>query len=269
MNDLLALQNALLHRLGAHPQTQLALLCALLDPFPDLPDEVDDDPLIYLISQLRLYAPHIYTEAVEALLNGKDTQAIEEALCQRLQALGLPIESAEEALFGVPMPAYGMPWECEDWVEDHADWLEIMVLFGFDPDENEPNEAQKLAQIVFLTLESHADPQIQALGCAVGFLFSTTGNSTVDFSAEAMSELNPLQWDDLDFALEIIEEAQAIMEKAQIGLKHLQDKAAQKWLSQVITLTDRALRERGNYREPDRLAEQLRPRIPAFGGSLE
>jgi len=265
MNKLLALLHDLLRQLSAHPQTQLALLCAQLDPFPDCPDNADDEPLLYLIAQLRDYVPKIYAEAVALWYEQNNLAQLETALCRHLQALGLPIEQPEDALYGVPMPAWGIPWECEDWSEDHPDWLAIMALFGVDPLEDELDEARKLAQLVFLTLEGHANPQIQQIGCAVGFLFSTTGNSTVDFSPEDMSELVPLDWSDLAFALEIIEEAQTIMAQARAGLEHLQDTSVQKWLSHVITLTERALREKGSYREPDRLAEQLRPRLPALG----
>jgi len=264
MNALLALRQELLRQLSAHPQTQLALLCALLDPFPGCPDNADDEPLLYLIAQLRDYVPQIYAEAV-TLWYEQNLAQLEKALCAHLQKLGLPIEQSEDALYGVPMPAWGIPWECEDWSEGHSDLLEIMALFGINPLEDELDEAQMLAQLVFLTLEGHENPQIQQIGCAVGFLFSTTGNSSVDFSRENLSELVPLEWSDLAFALEIIEEAQTIMAKAQAGLQALQNQTVQEWLSHVITITERALREKGSYRELDRLAEQLRPRLPALG----
>ena len=40
----------------------------------------------------------------------------------------------------------------------------------------------------------------------MGWLFSCTGNSSIDYNDDAMCECQPLSWDkdDLDFALEII-----------------------------------------------------------------
>jgi hypothetical protein len=54
-------------------------------------------------------------------------------------------------------------------------------------------------------------------------LFSCTGNSSVDYDWEDMSEFQPLSWeaDNVAFAKELIEEAEGIMGDVQAGIETL------------------------------------------------
>jgi hypothetical protein len=73
------------------------------------------------------------------------------------------------------------------------------------------------------SLLEQTDLALRQVGWAFGWLFSCTGNSLIDYTDEALSEIPPLSWsaEDVAFAIELIEEADGILRDVQAGIDHL------------------------------------------------
>ena len=104
----------------------------------------------------------------------------------------------------------------------------MLDCFGITPDPHAyaidvPECAYTAGQIIAADLEGHADARYRQVSWLLRWLFSCSGNSSVDYDYEAMAEFQPLAWDkdDLAFAIEIIEEADTIMGDAMAGLAFL------------------------------------------------
>ncbi|MDX2141378.1 MAG: hypothetical protein SF123_25050, partial [Chloroflexota bacterium] len=103
------------------------------------------------------------------------------------------------------------------------DVLPILALFGVAKDANEfdlSEQVYKVGRLLHEQLIAQDDPAWKQVGWVLGWLFSCTGNSSVDYDWEDMSEFQPLSWeaDNVAFAKELIEEADAIMSDADVGL---------------------------------------------------
>jgi hypothetical protein len=88
--------------------------------------------------------------------------------------------------------------------------------FGLD-------EAYTIGRLIADDLENHSDKCYQQVSWLLKWLFSSTNNSCVDWTAEEMDSMEPLAWtpEDVAFAIEIIQEADTIMADAMSGLQWL------------------------------------------------
>src|SRR5690606_19494910 len=103
-------------------------------------------------------------------------------------------------------------------------------LFGIRPEPGHysvevPDCAYTAGRIIADSLVKQTDERLQQVGWAIAWLFSCSGNSLIDFDDESLAEIPPLSWDedDLAFAIELIEEADGIMQDVTAGLKLLED----------------------------------------------
>ncbi|NLF76678.1 MAG: hypothetical protein GX573_13355 [Chloroflexi bacterium] len=214
-------------RLRDNPLLCLAQAVAWLDPFWDgLSDDDfnDDGSLVVALEVTRCHFPGIYALAVDALHHGAAYDDLDCLLCTEISKLGFPLDFVESMGYGVPLPAYGALLHDPEFYTLHPDVVPVMQLFGIQPEDDYPidipDHAYAAAQRLMEALTAHADESYQQVGWLIGWLFSCTGNSSVDLDSETMWEFEPLAWEpeNIKFALAIVQEADEIMADAQAGL---------------------------------------------------
>jgi hypothetical protein len=115
-----------------------------------------------------------------------------------------------------------------------------------------PEGIHQVGSTIASSLHEQNDPALRQVGWLFGWLFSCTGNSLVDYTDEALSEIQPLSWspEEIDFAVEMIEEAIGIMSDAMAGLDVLKttpDLMAA--LERHLTMLYRELKQKGKLDE--------------------
>lgn len=231
MNDFFALQNALAHAINADSVLCLAHLAAWLDPLRGDVDDIDmpeseDDTVYVALHILRRAFPDIYFDALQAIRQGASYQQIDHLVCDAIQKHGIPLDNLEWIGWGIPLPAYGVDLQDPNFCTTHPGVLSVLECFGISPEPNPynidiPEVTYKVADFIADDLLQQADDHWRQIGWLVRWLFACSGSSCVDLDYESMVEIQPLSWDadDIAFAVEIIEEAEAIMADAMAGLE--------------------------------------------------
>lgn len=233
MTDLFALQNALAAAMNADPVLRLAHLTAWLDPLWredddwDMPQD-EDDTLYVALRLLRGAFPDIYFDALMAMRGGTTYPQLDHLICGAVQAQGIPLESLEWMAYGIPLPAYGVDLYSADFYAAHPDAVPVLACFGVSSEPNPydiriPDAVYDAANCIADSLATQADAHWQQVAWTIRFLFSLTGNSSVDWDDEMMYSVDPLGWNpaDIAFACDIIKEADTIMADALAGLAFL------------------------------------------------
>jgi hypothetical protein len=201
----------------------LAYTATWLDPIGPHDDdewfpEDEDGTLTIALRITRENFSDLYVQALDLLRGGAGYMALDRLICGALTARGLPVDSLEFLGFGIPLPAYGVTLEEPEFYESQPDMAAVLACFGITPEPNPysidvPDCAYQAGHLLARSLLDHAEQRWQQVGWLLSFLFSSSGNSTVDLSYELQAELQPLGWtpDEVAFALEIIREADAIM----------------------------------------------------------
>ncbi len=230
MNGLFILQTALAGAINTDSVLCLAHAAAWLDPLRSDPDDMDmpeseDDTVVVALHILRRAFPDIYFDALQAIRQGESYQQLDHLICNAVQAQGIPLENLEWIGWGIPLPAYGASLDDPDFYTAHPDVLPVLECFGISPQPNPynidiPDVAYKAASIIADDLVQHEAEGWRQVAWLLRWLFSQTGNSSVDWDYEMMAEVQPLSWDtdELSFAIDIIEEADGIMSDALAGL---------------------------------------------------
>jgi len=231
----------------ADPLLCLANAVCWLDPlWRSDGDEVDGDPLATGLLVARGAFPDVYAGAVERIRAGIPDREIDRYLCTEISKAGIPVDDLEALGYGIPLPAYGVRLDDPNFHEAHPDVLPILALFGAEEDANEfdlSERVYKVGRLLHERLIAQDNPAWKQIGWALGWLFSCTANSSVDYDWEDMSEFQPLSWeiDNVAFAKELIEEADAIMSDVAAGLNRLSTREAQRTLRRNIRRTYRYL----------------------------
>lgn len=234
MNDLLQTHALLAAGLRADPLLALANVVCWLDPlWGDEEDEWDlpqdeDGTLAVALRVTRQSFPDVYAQAVEAVRRGASYTELDRLICGAITAHGIPLDDLEWIGFGIPMPAYGVVLDDPDFYTVHPDTISVLQCFGITPEPNPyhvdvPDCAYTTGKLIAADLHEHADTRWRQVAWLLGWLFSCTGNSSIDYSDEEHSEFQPLSWDadDMAFAVEIIQEAETILADALAGLAFL------------------------------------------------
>jgi hypothetical protein len=233
MTDLLLLHQFLMTGLSADPLLCLASSVAWLDPFWDeFADEddyfEDDSSLSLALRVVRESFPDIYVQAVDLLRGGGNYADLDRLVCTEISQRGIPLDNLEWIGFGIPMPAYGVTLQDPDFYQAHPDVIPIVEAFGIYPEEDKytvhvPDCVYTAGQFIAADLERYEDEHYQQLSWLIQWVFSCSGNATIDFDDESLADIPPLSWDenDLAFAIELIEEANGIMGDALAGLAFL------------------------------------------------
>ena len=231
MNELLQTYALLANGLRADPQLCLASAVVWLDPmWQDVEDDVhiphnEDGVLGIALSVIRSAFPDIYVQAVEAIRRGASYADLDHLICQGITEQGIPLDHLEWIGYGVPMPAYGVDFHDSDFYTTHPEVIPILACFGISPEPNPynmtiPDSVYTAGRYIAADLEQHADKRYQQLSWLMQWLWSSSGNSSVDFSLDEIYEFQPLSWeaDELAFAKAIIEEAEQIMSDVLAGM---------------------------------------------------
>jgi hypothetical protein len=231
----------------ADPLLCLANVACWLDPlWRSDDDEGYGDPLATGLLVAREAFPDVYAGAVERIRTGATDNEIDRYLCAEISKQGIPVDDLEALGYGIPLPAYGVRLDDPDFHESHPDVLPILALFGAEEAANEidlSEQVYKVGRLLHERLIAHDDPAWKQVGWALGWLFSCSGNSSVLCGIEDLSEFQPLNWeaDNVAFAKELIEEAEAIMSDVAAGLKLLARPDVQTALRRNIERTYRYL----------------------------
>ncbi len=231
MNAINATYQHLAVALTGDPLLLLASAVATFDPFwcefEEHEIDYETDPLYIALQVTRSAFPDIYAEAVERLRAGALYRELDRLLCKAISAKGIPLDDLETIGWGIPLNAVGVDLEDPDFYAVHADLLPILAPFGIDIPESEsysvdiPDCVYPAGRAIAASLHEQNDPALRQVGWLFGWLFSCTGNSLADETNEMLAQYPPLSWspDDIAFAIELIEEAEAIMRDVYAGLK--------------------------------------------------
>lgn len=233
MNILTETCRQLSEALTSDPLLLLASAVATFDPHWNSFDEedYDDDPLNIALRVTRGAFPDVYAAAVERLRSGAPSAELNRLICGAITAKGIPLDDLYSMGWGIPLPACGVDLLEPEFYETHPDLLPLLSLFDIGLPDDEygsvevPPDAYDVGRALALSLHEQADPAINQVGSLLGWLFSCTGNSLVDCTDEVLADLDPLSWsrDDVEFAIEMIAEADEIINDAMLGLRRLQE----------------------------------------------
>jgi hypothetical protein len=233
-------QSALAAAVDADPVLRLAHAAAWLDPLRGILDDEDieavaygEDPDVAVTMTLhvtRRNFPEVYIDTLDALRTGQSYNAIDTLVCTAFNQKGIPLDSLEWLGWGIPLPAYGVELNDPDFWTAHADAAPVLACFGISPEPNPyqidvPEVTYRVAAAVANSLREQSDATWKQAAELIEWIFGISGNSAVALGYEHMSEIQPLSWDpdDVEFALEIITEADEIMADALTALKTLNE----------------------------------------------
>lgn len=234
MNEILQTYTFLADQITGDPLLNLASAVAWLDPVwfeDDDPDDFDDEHDIIgtALRVMRRAFPDIYINAVERIRGGATYNEIDNLICGAMSAKGIPLDNLEFISYGIPMDGFGVELESGEFYAEHPDLVPILALFDVHPEPDSYNvevseNAYRVGRAIALSLDEHGDPRYQDLSYLMQYVWSLSGNTLVDWSYDMLCEIPPLSWsaEDVAFAVEIIEEADAIMASAQRGIQFLQ-----------------------------------------------
>ena len=238
MNNLFTLQTTLALAINADPVLCLVHATAWLDPLRGDVDDIEipegqDDTVFVALHILRRAFPEIYFDALQAIRRGATYQQLDQLICGAVRVQGIPLENLEWISGGIPLPAYGVTLDAPEFYTAHPEVRPVLDCFGISPEPNPyniviPEIAYKVAGFIADDLLRQEADRWQQTGWLLKWLFSSSGNSSVDFDDETMCDLQPLTWepDDIAFARELIEEADDIMADVYAGLKLLGENPA-------------------------------------------
>lgn len=233
MNELQDTFGLLAAALLDDPLLALANAVAWLDPLWETSDDDvydDGDGVGLALCITRSAFPDIYAGAVECIRSGASEKELDSFICGEISQRGIPLDNLEFLGYGIPLTAIGIELSDPDLYAARPDLLALVDLFGIRPEPGHysvevPDCAYTAGRIIADSLVKQADQRLQQVGWSLAWLFSCSGNSLIDFDDESLAEIPPLAWDenDLAFAIELIEEADGIMQDVTAGLKLLED----------------------------------------------
>jgi hypothetical protein len=250
------------------PLLCLAQAVSWFDPLwsdTEADDTGDDGSLSLALHVCRDFFPSIYAQVVDVLHHGATYDDLDRLICAEISRQGIPLDSLEEMGYGIPMPAYGAALNDPEFYSHHPDVLPVLEMFGIEPDGEAyqvdvPERTYTAGQRLSDSLVEHSDEHYRQVGHLLGWLFSCTGNSSVDYDWETLGEFQPLTWepDDMEFAAAIIREADEIMAAAQTGLELVHSNATlrnalQDNLHRLYHLSTRQTQKEKKKHDPPRL----------------
>lgn len=240
MNELDTVYAFLNQTIRQDSQLCLAQTVAWLDPLyftTSLELEYYDDEAGILQNALiitRNNFPEIYAEAVNKIRSGASHQSLDSFIwiCEGISAYGINLDNLEYMPYGIPLPAYGVEFDDPEFYNDHPKVLPVLDCFGLKTEPLDRYESKiasdrhTAATMIAENLEDRGEEACLHLAQLLRWLFSCTGNSICDWSYEIMVEIETLSWDETDFALIMIEEADEIMADVWTGLAWINDHPA-------------------------------------------
>jgi len=227
MTALLEAHRHLQASLKCDPLGQLALAVSWLDPLWQSDDDwnpydAEESTIGYALSIIRQAFPDVYVAAVDALRQGSSYWELDRLICNGISSVGIPLDELDSLGFGIPMPFYGIELDVPETYDDKPALIPLLACFGVT-DGEVPDHVYTVACHLHYSLLEQPNPRYQQLGQLIGWVFGCTNNSSVDVSLESADGFQQLGWeaDGIAFAVEIIREADGIMEQALAALESL------------------------------------------------
>lgn len=252
----------------------LAQAAAWLDPLhfldPELVEDTyydgayEEDPdalVLFALGVARRCFPATYCALVDGLRAGRDFRQVESAFAEGVRAAypHIELDSLYDMVYGVPLPFVGLDVPAPDFLDAHPDYAALLSeFFDLEPTAARPGGWREAYQVIddddFEALRSLAGPLIHSLiaqdrqPCAdlaflLMYLFSCTGNSLLDFSADTYWDagFEPLEWEPerLDMADEACREMVIVLDAAERAMQLL---AIDEELSRALKNTIAALK---------------------------
>jgi hypothetical protein len=253
------LQNApvfLMQSLQADPRLSLAQMTAWLDPLrligPDLVDEVyydavhaeDPDALaLYALSIARRCFPATYCQMARELHTSKSFNQVEKTFCAGIRRVypDIQLNSLYDMVYGIPLPFMGLDVTSAEFITDHPDYATLLTdYFALTPkefpsthwrgpgsaiDDDQFDAIRPIAQRLITSLIAQDRQPYADLAFLLMYLFSCSGNSLVDFSANDYWEsgFEPLPWEpeELKMASEACRELVIVLDAAERAMDDL------------------------------------------------
>ena len=263
INTYLAQASQINRVLVQDPQTLLALTVAWLDPLAILKDHdvLADEDLIDFhyagdtigegLYVTRNCFPDIYARAISQVREGREIREVLDFIDDEIERqTNIPTsqyDTGHAYAYGIPVPWYGFDMDDPDFRRHYKEEWHLIQLFGgeIEVDEgnsimtpmNLPDNIGLIAYVLRWSLFDYRhSPLHETLMNAIAYVFSCSGNSSVDYSHSVGCEFQPLQWtpEDVEFAQIICQEAEAIMSSAHVGLANAYDPAIQRTLRKKI-----------------------------------
>ncbi len=247
LTDLQTVPLLLSYLFGNDPKQSLIQALAWFDPISlNEPLSPDDDAFdAYAADEItvglhicRACFPAVFAGANALLMQNAPEPIIKQYLCEGMNAhLVTPITSLEEARYGPPLECYGIDATLlsEGDESDHPmhRTTTIFTLFGISfkdaTSESSWSRARTASQVLQTSLENRPELIYQDLASLLAWLFSTSGNSLVDWSQEEMwdsgAEMPTWSPDEVEFVNEMTHEAQEMMIGVWRGLTRLEQEA--------------------------------------------
>lgn len=231
--------------IASDPRSHLAYTITQLDPFAIWGDADEDntyeDDLTFAEGLQYLRPCPIYAEAIILLHQGKSESEVEQAIKALLNKQGFALDEWWYIPYGIPFPFYGANLEeMEETPSAAVD--QLLRAFGakrFAHGYDMPSSAYEKARRMSQSLAEREEENWKAINCLIQWLFSLSGNTLVDMTAEEAGEINPLGWDEYDYGLAIAQEALEFMEDVSSGIQLIEDEA-------IFAVLKTAIRK-GNY----------------------
>lgn len=207
-----------------------------VDPIDDLAgNEGDEGALtLFALGVARTCSPLLYVEAVQGLRSGWTFTQFEAAFCAgfRREFRFLPLSSIEEMIYGVPLDFSGLEQTGPEFASQHPDLAAVLDRY-FDvrpvaeprPWRDEPyaaipeadfEAASNVARPVIRSLVAQDCQPYADLALMLLYLFSITGNSLLDYTADDYWEAGyeALYWEreHLEMAGEACREARIVLD---------------------------------------------------------
>lgn len=230
------------------PILALARSAAWLDPLclqqAAIEDLIEQDPEGLLSSVLeglkisRRAFPALYGESLIMLRESDNALACLKHMLDSLEKMGFDFADPEQMdgnpfAYGIPLPYYGIdPLGELDFEGDWAEVYEVYMLFGMEEESERYGKSWELPAIAYdhaFLLRGSLRELIESHDCYkklyyyLGWIFSQSGNSSVDASPEMGYQWQPLDWTpkEIEFAIDLIQQAHEIMDAAMEGEKVL------------------------------------------------
>src|SRR5690606_5370583 len=104
---------------------------------------------------------------------------------------GIPLDELMWLAYGIPMPAYGARLNDPEFFEGYKDLASIVQLFGVETEESTdvPLNTYITGRLVAASLMEQGEGPYQHLSYLLQWLFSCSGNSSIDMNDEDMAEM--------------------------------------------------------------------------------
>jgi hypothetical protein len=266
MNELQAVQAFLSAAMQADNQLALANVVAWLDPMY-LTGTIDDNlsyadygeenDLPITLSVCRHCFPTVYAQAVQLIWQGTDEGSLGHMLCEGMNAkLVGKLDHIEQVKYGVPIEAMGLCVDDPEFYDAYPDLGAIVADFCLRSEERLDTElARRAARLLIDSLEASGSKTLAEVGQLLTWLFSLSGNTLVDMTADEIWEsgMELPDWvpDDIAFVNAMTSEAIEIVQQASDGEKTLErDPELRTALRENIQLIYKTFEKESKRRKP-------------------